>query len=324
MPHWTESDRTALAWLLDSANPSVRYLTLRRLLHGAESDPEVLAARRAIMAAGPAAQILADQGPDGAWDGVVDGYSPMYGGTVWQMVFLAELCADPADPRVRSGCERVLSALRAADGSFPATGKIYKKHDAADMLCCDGQVAFALLRLGMGQDPRVQRAAESVARSLTDGRGRCHYNAGLPCAWGVVKGLRALAEIPDSERTQTVRDALYTGIEFVLGGDLSTGAYPTKPNGKPSRQWAQFGFPRSYQTDALEAMETLVLLGAARDSRLEPTLELIRKKRRPDGAWRLDFTLNRMRVPLETLRQPSRWITLRALTSLHAAGVDSR
>ena len=103
-----------LPWLLepDPANPGVRYFALRDLLDRAADEPEVVAAQAAIMATGPVPAILAAQAPEGYWAKPGTGYSPKYRATSWQIIFLAELGADPADERVRRGCDISLAHCR--------------------------------------------------------------------------------------------------------------------------------------------------------------------------------------------------------------------
>jgi len=50
---------------------------------------------------------------------------------------------------------------------------------------------------------------------------------------------------------------------------------------------------------------------------LEEALDLIESKRSTDGTWKMQNSYNdRFLVPIETLSQPSKWITLRALRVL--------
>ena len=62
-----------ISWLMDPADPAVRYWTLTRLRvraeDAAEDRGEVGEARQAIMARGPAAEILAHYAGDGRWEG---------------------------------------------------------------------------------------------------------------------------------------------------------------------------------------------------------------------------------------------------------------
>ena len=92
-------DDASLSWLLepDPQNPGVRYFALRDLLDRSPDELEVRQARKEMMTSGPVPVILATQHPDGYWVKPGGGYSPKYQGTVWQIIFLAELGADPTD-----------------------------------------------------------------------------------------------------------------------------------------------------------------------------------------------------------------------------------
>lgn len=57
------ADNEVLGWLLEPSYPSIRYYTLRRLLDRTD-DRDLIAARKAILTEGPAAEILARQRPD--------------------------------------------------------------------------------------------------------------------------------------------------------------------------------------------------------------------------------------------------------------------
>ena len=111
-----------LPWLLDASNPAVRHLALRDLLDRPADDPEVVDARNAATRTDPIASILAAQDPAGWWEKPGPGYATKYRGTVWQLIFLDQLGADPAEPRVRAACEYVLAHTQAPTGGFGASG----------------------------------------------------------------------------------------------------------------------------------------------------------------------------------------------------------
>jgi hypothetical protein len=108
-----------LDWLLEPGTAAVRHLALRQLLDRAADEPDVAEARRTAMAADPIASILAAQEPEAYWEKPGPGYATKYRGTVWQLIFLDQLGADPEDGRVRRGCEYVLSHSQAVNGGDP-------------------------------------------------------------------------------------------------------------------------------------------------------------------------------------------------------------
>jgi hypothetical protein len=71
-----------------------------------------------------------------------------------------------------------------------------------------------------------------------------------------------------------------------------------------------------YQTDALELFSILAKLGI-KDERMYDALELILSKQDMQGRWRLENTFNgRFQTNIEQKGEPSKWITLKALTAL--------
>jgi hypothetical protein len=125
MPDWrSRLPVDPLPWLLDPSTASVRHMALRQLLDRPIDDAEVIEARRAAMAADPIAAILGAQHAGGYWEKPGPGYATKYRGTVWQLMFLDQLGADPADDRIRSACEYVLTHSQAGTGGFGASGRV--------------------------------------------------------------------------------------------------------------------------------------------------------------------------------------------------------
>jgi hypothetical protein len=324
-----------LPWLLepDPANPGVRYFALRDLLDRPEDDPEVRQARAAIMTTGPVPAILDAQHADGYWVKPGSGYAPKYRGTVWQIIFLAELGADPADERVRWGCEYLLNHSIAANGAFSA---YIKPVPSGSIHCLNGNLLHALLRLGHADDRRVQTALDWQARAIT-GEGiqylksgtagpcfACSVNLGQPCAWGATKAMKALIAVPPDQRTPAVQHATEVGAEFLLSRDPAVADYPYTE--RVSSTWFKFGFPLSYWSDVLETTAVLVELGYGDDPRLGNALQLILSKQDAQGRWKLENTLNgKMWADIEKKGKASKWVTLRALRVLkRAAQVQAR
>jgi hypothetical protein len=118
-----------IEWLLEDDNPAVRHATLRNLLDRPADDPEVSAARSAAMSADPIASILAAQQPDGFWEKPGAGYATKYRGTVWQLIFLDQLYADPLHPGVvRAASTSWGTARHQPVASAPRAGSRVHRH----------------------------------------------------------------------------------------------------------------------------------------------------------------------------------------------------
>ncbi len=314
-----------LPWLLahDAENPGVRLFALRDLLGRAEDDEELRQAQAAVMVSGPVPAILDAQYPAGYWVKPGGGYSPRYRSTVWQVMFLAELGADPADERVRRGCAYLLEHSIAANGAFSCN---QKPIPSGAVPCLNGNLLYALLRLGWGDDPRVQAALDwlagaavgEIAYLKTAACGpdwACAINGGQPCAWGALKALKALLALPPSQRTAKMERALDTGRAFLLRYNPALADYPYTERISPA--WFRLGFPLAYWSDILELATVLVDLGCADDPRLAPLVQRILEKQDADGRWKLENALNgKMWADIEQKGRPSKWVTLRALCML--------
>jgi hypothetical protein len=329
-----------LPWLLetDQANPGVRYFALAELLDRPAGDPEVVSAQRAAMASGPIPAMLDAQTAGGYWVKPGPGYLPKYTGTVWQIVFLAQLGADGQDPRVRAGCEYALDHTRESGGAFSMdarpTGRIH---------CLQGNLAAALIDLGWLGDARLASALDWLARSVT-GEGLapakereapvryyrsgnsgpgflCSANDHQPCAWGAVKAILALSRVPGDRRTPSIQRAIEHGVHFLLSRDPADADYPMGYSTKPSQSWFRFGYPLGYVTDVLQNLEVLTALGVGGDSRIRRAVDWVQGQADPGGRWTLRYTYNgKMWADVERKGEPSKWVTLRALRVLKRVG----
>ncbi|MBU1176487.1 MAG: nitrogen fixation protein NifH [Alphaproteobacteria bacterium] len=316
-----------LEWLLDPSDPSVRYFTLRDLLQRRDDDAELRAARAGIMAGATVSAILAGQHEDGYWVAPNQFYTAKYRGTVWQLITLAELGADGRDPRIQKACAYLLDISQdRQSGGFSAEGCLRNGGQHSSVIpCLSGNMVFALLRLGC-RDERMQAGIDWITNHQRFDDGDVDAPKGWPydryqmcwgrhtCHMGVVKAMKGLAEIPETERSEAVRTCLANAAEFMLIHHIHKRSHDLDRTSKPG--WKKFGFPRMYQTDALEILNLLLDLGH-RDPRMAEAVALVASRQGADGHWRLADSFNRsMDVPIEKLGQPSKWITLKALTAL--------
>ncbi len=307
----------ALPWLLEGDNPSARALALTGLLDRPATDPEVVEARAEIPGWGPARAILDAQWPAGYWMRSGTGYSPKYKATVWQVIFLAALGA-PHTEAIDRACCQVLDRSRLPDGRFSA-----RRTGAGAIACLNGNLLRALFQLGC-EDARLEMSRQSLAGMVARDGFRCRYNAtrpfpermadGLPCAWGAIKALGAFAQVPEDRRTPAEREAVESGVSFLLESTLASGDFPTAT--APSPIWRRFGFPLGYTSDLVEALDVLGRVGVTAHPRLAPAIELVLGKRDETECWALEYTPENTWASFGAVGQPNKWVTLRALSAL--------
>jgi hypothetical protein len=325
-----------LPWLLSSETPAVRHRVLLELLDRRPDDREVREAAARAMQVDPIAAILAAQDPEGYWEKPGPGYATKYRGTVWQVIFLDQLGADPDDERVRRACAYVLEHSQTASGGFGASGKasVDRPPPSAAIHCLNGNLLRALIGFGWLEDERVRRAIDWQARviigegverwyaSATCGPGfACAANDGLPCAWGAVKALSALSRIPAPARSAHVARAIGAGTGFLLSRDPAVADYPVGyGNTRPNGSWFKPGFPSGYVADVLQVLEVLCELGLGDDPRLWPAIDWLLGLQDARGRWPNRYAYNgKTWVDFEQQGRPSRWVTLRACRVLRAA-----
>ncbi len=325
----------ALEWLLEAGDPDVRHLALRELT-GA-SPPELAAARKAAHAAGPIAAVLAEMNSEGYWKKAGPGYNPKYRSTVWSVTLLAQLGASiKGDARIGTACEYVLSHALTHDGPFSVNGL-----PSGTVDCLQGNLCAALLDLGVSPS-RLGAAFEWMARTVTgegiaplsDKSAKLRYYAGkcgpnfacgannkMSCAWGAIKVMLAFGKLPPSQRTPLIERAITAGVDFLFSVDPADATYPSGYAPKPSGNWWKFGFPVFYITDLLQNVEALVSLGYGRDKRLSRALDVIEQKQDAAVRWLLEYDYaGKTWVDFGAKKEPNKWVTLRALRVLKAAG----
>jgi hypothetical protein len=274
----------------------------------------------------------------GYWVKPGAGYTQKYRSTVWALIALAQLGASvDEDWRLRQACAYLLDHGLASGGQFTTTTS---GAPSGTVDCLQGNLCWALLELGC-DDARLDLALDWMARTVTgegiapatdrDAARRyyayksgptfgCGINAGLPCAWGGVKVMLALAKVPAQRRTPLIKRAIRRGIDFLFSIDPATAAYPTRDGARPNRSWWKFGFPVFYVTDLLQLVDALAALGYGADPRLARTLQLIREKQDAHGRWPLEYDYTgKTWVNFGAKQQPNKWVTLRALRVLKAA-----
>lgn len=288
-------------WLLEPANPSARYLTLRHVLGRPEEDPHVVHARAGILQTEPAASILAAQWPAGYWVTPDRGYTPRYRSTVWQIAFLAQLGA-PRDVRIEHACEFVWQHSRRDDGLFTP----HKRPRLVDLVNLNGNLLWTLTHFGYAGDPRIGQVLDALAGlDLAQ-----LFRAGDVAA--VVKLSRGLQACSDGLNS-VLRSFMSEAEKFLV----------KRLPPAPGNQRLELRFPLAEQTDLLEMLIILSGMGVVDDSRLTAAIELIVSGQDQSGRWPIEAIPGKMWASFGELGCVNKWVTVRALRALRAlSGVE--
>jgi len=318
-----------IPWLLEDNNPSVRYFTLIDILGKAQNDPEVRKTKEEIMKKGVVLKILAKQKEGGYWEDSQNFYTAKYKGTVWQIIILAELGAGGKDSHIRKACEFILknSQDNESNGfSIWVSAKTGGGRSSGVIPCLTGNLVYSLIKLGYLKDKRVQSSIKWITTYQRFDDGIKSTPKDWPyeklvacwgkhsCHMGVVKALKALAEIPVNQRNKVVKNTIEEGVEYLLKHHIYKRSHDLSRISKPG--WLRLGFPLMYQTDVLEILGVLTQLGY-HDERMQEAIDRLILKQDNQGRWKLDSTFNgRFQTNIEQKGKPSKWITLNTLKVL--------
>jgi len=290
-------------WLLDS-DPAIRWQGLRDLT---DASPAAVAAERARIAhEGLGADILACQGSDGAWRRAD---APAWLPTLFTAQLLRGTGVDPADPRVATAMTRL------ADGFRWHAGLGAKPFFEGEVEPCINGGTLALG--GYFGHPTEGLARRLLREQLEDGGWNCEapksarssFHTTICVLEGLLEYERAAGPAPEIVRARR------RGEEYLLERGLfrrrSTG-------GVANPSFLKFAYPPRYLYDVLRALDYLRAAGGPPDPRIADAVHIVESRQLPDGRWMLDETRDEALACsfVESVGEPSRWNTLRALRVL--------
>src|SRR5215469_15945219 len=292
-----------LDWLLDS-DPAIRWQAMHDLT---DASPAAIAGERSrIPCEGIGAEILAYQGSDGSWHRAD---APDWLPNLYTLLLLRATGVDRAEPAIESALTRLEAGFR-WDQEFGA--KPFFEGEVEP--CING----GTLALGayFGR-PTESLARRLVGEQLDDGGWNCEapksVRSSIHATICVLEGLleyeRAVGSAPE------IASARRRGEEYLLERAL----FRRRSTGETAnRAFLKFAFPPRYHYDVLRALDYLRDAGVRPDTRVGDACEVVERRRQADGRWLLDDAHDEaLALPFgESVGEPSRWNTLRALRVL--------
>jgi hypothetical protein len=310
-----------ITWLLEGP-PWVQYRTRLDLLHQTESDPEVLKARQEMIKHRQVQGLLAELAQ---WPGFVLSSHKSAGHPLHKLIFVADLGLKATDPEIKQIIERICEH-QAPEGSFQVLMNIPPRYGGtgkdqwAWALCDAPLILYALVKFGLGEDERIQKASAHLVSLIKENGWPCAVSEELgkfrgpgrkedPCPYANLIMLKALAQKSEW------RDSLecHIGAEALL----------TLWEGREKRHPYMFFMGTDFCKlkapfvwyDLLHVVEVLTHFPDLRkDSRLKEMVEMIERKADGDGkfvpesvwqAWKgWDFGQK---------KEPSYWLTFLVL-----------
>ena len=293
-----ETTMDPIAWLLDS-DPSIRWQTMRDLTG---ASPSAIADERArVVREGLGAAILARQAADGAWRQLDSpAQTPVWLTTLFTMLLLRAAGVDPADPAVESAMARLETGVRWND--CDCGWELRPPHTGGNTFfegevepCINGGALALGAYFGRPNDALARRL---LAEQLSDGGWNCEapksavssFHTTICVLEGLLEYQRAIG--PTSPITPQIAAARQRGHEYLLQRSL----FRRRSTGEVvDPAFLELAFPPRYRYDILRVLDYFRSAHLQPDPRIDEALAV------PTG---------------ESVGEPSRWNTLRALRTL--------
>jgi hypothetical protein len=201
-------------------------------------------------------------------------------GAHWRLVSLVELGVPGRSRAARAAAKTVLDWIAAPSEPVIIAG-LERRHASME-----GNALAVCSRLGISHSPRVSHLAEVLLRSQwPDGGWNCDRNPEahrssfhetLAPIWGLVEYHRA------------------SGDEHALGAARRAGELLLEHRLFRSRkgtvihsEWEHIHWPHYWHYDFFHGLRAVAMLGLLNDPRTEDAMELLMRRRRADGTWRV-------------------------------------
>ncbi|CAD5265181.1 MULTISPECIES: prenyltransferase/squalene oxidase repeat-containing protein [unclassified Imperialibacter] len=300
-----------IQWLMEG-DVAIQYQVSRDLLGANTRAANALQKR--IESEGWGARFLQKQLVNGHWGQAF--YQPKWASTHYTLLDLKTIGLWPLHAQAQRGCELALGMPSGENGGLrcSATSKVSD-------VCVNGMI----LNYGSYFLPGHQRLKEVVDYLLkvqmADGGWNCRYlhkdttHSSLHSTLSVLEGLLEFRKPPEDYRTPEIIQAEQKAVEFLLRHHL----YQSHRTGEIiDQRMLRLSFPGRWRYDILRALDHLRNAAVPYEPRMKSALDILKSKRKKDGAWRLqEKHKGNVHFDMEKTGSPSRWNTLRALRVLN-------
>jgi len=297
-------------WLLEG-DPAIRYQTMRDLV---KTDPDdIKKEQENILKEGWGKRLIDLQQEDGSWSNAL--YSPKWTSTFYTLLLLKRFGVRP-DPRIKKACMLLLD-----QGFYDQDGGIKYWKTWKQGECCVTGMLLSMLCYFQIKDERIHHMLDYLSTEQMSDKGwnceryRGAKHSSFHTTISVLEGLWEYEKaFPKSERIKTLQAMQQEGIEFLLEHHLfksNTTWQAVDPN------MMKLSFPPRWHFDILRCFDYFQDIRQNKDPRMNDAMELIIRKRTPDGFWKLEKNYPaKVFFTMEKVGKKSRWNTLRALRVL--------
>lgn len=213
-----------IEWLLQG-DPWIEYRTRLDLLGQTENDPQVIGARKAMLADAKIQSLLTELMD---WPGTVLNSHRSASQPFHKLAFIADLGLRVSDPPIKKIANKVMEH-QSEQGPFQLTMNIPTHfggsgNDKWAWALCDAPIVVAALtQMGLSDDKRIQNAIKHLDGLVRDNGWPCAVSPELgnfrgpgrkddPCPYATLVMLKALAQISELKESKSAK----IGVETLL------------------------------------------------------------------------------------------------------------
>jgi hypothetical protein len=296
-----------IQWLLEG-DVSIQYQVYRDLL-GVEK-PEL---QERIANEGWGARFLEARKPNGHWGRGF--YQVKWISTHYSILDLKNLNIAPDHPKLAETVAIILREQKAQDGGINPAKTIPQSDVCINGMFLNYACYFKIAEAGLHSIVDFV-----ITQQMPDGGFNCNYNqrgaihSSLHSTVSILEGIQEYVANGYEYRRPELDRIAAEAREFILQHRL----YLSDRTGKIiDKRFLMLSYPSRWFYDILRALDYFQAAKVAYDPRMQPALDVLRKKQRADGTWPVQAKHSgQVHFDMEQTGAPSRWNTLRALRVL--------
>ncbi|MBT8326755.1 MAG: hypothetical protein KJP21_03465 [Bacteroidia bacterium] len=297
-----------LKWLLEG-DVSIQYQVNRDLL-----DHEDLSLQKRIANEGWGKQFLSKRKKSGHWGD--DFYQPKWISTHYTLLDLRNLNLSPTNKVVQETIAMVLACGKSKDGGIPLGPSTQVHSD----VCVNGMF-LNYASYFRADEKELNSVVDGILQEkMADGGFNCMstrsgaVHSSLHSTISVLEGFTTFLKSGYTYRKKEIQLAIKSAEEFILQHQL----FLSDHTGEIIRKdFLKTPYPCRWKYDILRALDYFQFAKRKWDSRMEPAIEVLLKKRNKDLTWNVQAKHpGNVHFEMEKAVKPSRWNTLRVLRIL--------
>ncbi|MBT8315507.1 MAG: hypothetical protein KJP26_13690 [Maribacter sp.] len=303
-----------IEWLL-KGDVSIQYQVHRDLLGVDRKDLQ-----DRIATEGWGKRFLIKRKPNGHWGQRF--YQPKWTSTHYTLLDLRNLNLDSGNVKVRETIGMVLDGNKSEDGGI----RLGPSTSAHSDVCVNGMF-LNYASYFKTREQRLHAIVDCILKEkMPDGGFNCRTtrsgatHSSLHTTLSVLEGIASFQDAGYTYRTNDLQNARDSAEEFILLHQL----FLSDRTGEIIRKdFLRLSYPGRWRYDILKALDYFQFANSQWDSRMNPALDILLKKRNKDTTWNVQAKHpGKVHFDMETAGKPSRWNTLRALRVLKHFNID--